>query len=159
MENYFSPLLGGLAIGAAASLLLLLLGRIAGISGILWTAVSNAVLRDRATPGASETRCFTPSADGNWRALFLAGLLLGALLYHLIADAPFPPAPELDWPWAVVGGFLVGLGTRLGSGCTSGHGVCGIGRLSMRSLVATLTFMSAGLVTVAVLRHLLGVGT
>ena len=138
MNAYLPALAGGLMIGAAATALLYLLGRIAGVSGILWSAVSGA-------------------ADSAWRWLFLVGLISGALLYHALSGAPYPAPPSLGWPFAVVGGLLVGFGTRLGSGCTSGHGVCGIGRLSNRSLVATLTFMATGILTVYLLRHLGGI--
>ena len=125
-------------IGAAAAGLLYLLGRIAGISGIVWNAIANA-----------EGRA--------WRWAFIAGLLAGPILYHALSGQPQPSAPALGWPFAIVGGLLVGFGTRLGSGCTSGHGVCGIGRLSIRSIAATLTFMATGIATVFVLRHALGV--
>ena len=138
MEQFLTPLLGGLLIGTAASLLLLLLGRIAGISGILWSAIA-------------------VSGDRGWRWFFLAGLLLGPLLYHGLSGVSYPQAPALGLPFAVAGGLLVGFGTRLGSGCTSGHGVCGIGFLSPRSLVATLVFMATGMLTVYLLRHALGV--
>ncbi len=138
MTAYLTPLAGGLMIGVAASGVLLLLGRIAGISGILWSAIGGA--DDRA-----------------WRWCFLAGLLAGPLLYHGLSGNPYPDGPALDWPFAVAGGLLVGFGTRLGSGCTSGHGVCGIARLSTRSIVATLTFMATGIITVFLLRHALGV--
>ena len=117
--------------------LLLLLGPIAGIAGIVWGAIS-------AQP------------DNAWRWLFIVGLVLGPLLYHLLAAVPYPPASALPWWQAVAGGLLVGFGVKLGNGCTSGHGVCGIGRLSMRSLVATITFMITGIATVYVIRHLLG---
>ena len=138
-ENSLVPLSGGLMIGAASVLLLLLLGRIAGISGIVWAAVSG-------------------QADNAWRWLFLLGMPLGAFAYHLVSGAPAPAASQLG-PWyALAGGLLVGFGTRLGSGCTSGHGVCGLGRLSLRSLAATLTFMGVGILTVYILRHILGVG-
>lgn len=137
MLAYASPLIGGLLIGLAASAMLYLLGRIAGISGIVWAAVS-------AQP------------DNSWRWLFIAGLLVGPLLYHGLAETPYPIASELPWWQAALGGLLVGFGVKLGSGCTSGHGVCGLGRLSPRSLVATITFMATGIVTVFVIRHLLG---
>lgn len=135
-----NALVGGLLIGAAAVALLYFLGRVAGISGIVWSAVSG-------------------QADNSWRWLFLLGLLLGPLLFHLGTSTPHPVASPLPWWQALTGGLLVGIGTRLGSGCTSGHGVCGIGRLSSRSLVATLTFMLTGIITVYLLRHALGVGS
>ena len=137
MFAYTTPLIGGLLIGAAAVALMFLLGRIAGIAGIVWGAVS-------AQP------------DNAWRWLFIVGLLVGPLLYHQLAQVPYPTASPLPWWQAVAGGVLVGFGVRLGSGCTSGHGVCGIGRLSPRSLAATVTFMATGILTVYVTRHLLG---
>jgi len=137
MEAFITPLSGGLLIGAAAVTLLLTLGRIAGISGIVWNAVSG-----------------TP--ESGWRWLFVAGLLLGTWAYHALSGSPYPSASNLTLGHAVVGGLIVGFGTRLGSGCTSGHGVCGIGRLSHRSIVATLTFMTTGIGTVYVIRHVLG---
>ena len=139
MADYIVPLAGGLLIGLSALLLMLLLGRVAGISGIAWGAVSG-------------------QAGNSWRWLFLLGLLGGPWLYHALAAAPFPAPPSLDWPMALLGGLLVGFGVRLGGGCTSGHGVCGIGRLSLRSLVATVVFMGSGILTVFVVRHLLGGG-
>ncbi len=136
MTAYLTPLLGGLVIGLAATGLLCLLGRIAGISGILWNAVSGGL-----------------HSDNGWRWCFLAGLLLGPLLYHALSATPYPAAPGLGMPFAITGGLLVGMGTRLGGGCTSGHGVCGIGRLSVRSLMATVTFMTTGIATVYLLHH------
>ena len=123
--------------GLSAMLLLFANGRIAGISGITWAALQRQ-------PGLA------------WRALFLAGLLIGPLLFHGLSGVA-APAPSAAPAWlVVVAGLLVGLGTRVGSGCTSGHGVCGLGRLSLRSLAATLTFMATGIATVYVLRHVLG---
>ncbi|AXA93766.1 YeeE/YedE family protein [Massilia sp. YMA4] len=137
---HFTPwtsLAGGLLIGAAAALLILLNGRIAGISGIL-----GGLLR-------------APRTDRRWRLAFLGGLLLAAPLWRGIAPLPamHPVAGDAA---LVLAGLLVGFGTRLGAGCTSGHGVCGLARLSPRSLAATVTFMLAGAVTVFVLRHLVG---
>jgi len=136
MIEYTTPLIGGLLIGTTAVALLYFLGRIAGIGGIVWSAIS-------AQP------------DNAWRWLFIVGLVAGPPLYHLAAGVPNPQDSPLPWWQAVAGGLLVGFGVRLGSGCTSGHGVCGIGRLSPRSIVATLTFMATGIATVYVLRHLL----
>jgi len=132
----WSALAGGLIIGAGAVLLVLLNGRIAGISGVL-----GGLLRPL-------------KGDTAWRAAFVAGLLIAPLLYSLMAA---PPRPQIDAGWGslVLAGLLVGVGTRYGSGCTSGHGVCGLSRLSPRSLVATLCFMAAGFVTVFFIRHLL----
>ena len=132
-------LAGGLLIGTAAALLLLLSGRIAGVSGMAASAVRIA---DSGPP---------------WRdaAAFVLGLPLGALLI-----AQFVRSPEIavtsSVPLLVAAGLLVGFGTRLGNGCTSGHGVCGVGRLSPRSIAATATFMATGIATVAVIRHLAG---
>ena len=137
MFAYATPLTGGLLIGASAVALLYFLGRIAGISGIVWGAISG-------------------QADNSWRWLFILGLVIGPLLYHHLAGTPYPAASPLQWWHALVGGALVGFGVKLGSGCTSGHGVCGIGRLSPRSLVATVTFMATGIITVYIVRHLLG---
>jgi uncharacterized membrane protein YedE/YeeE len=137
MFAYATPLIGGLLIGASAVALLALLGRIAGIAGIVWGAVS-------AQP------------DNAWRWLFIGGLLIGPVLYHLVTGVPHPQASSLPWWQAVAGGLLVGFGVKLGSGCTSGHGVCGIGRLSPRSVAATIIFMATGVITVYVIRHLFG---
>jgi hypothetical protein len=133
----WASLAGGVLIGAAASLFILLNGRIAGISGLL------ASLLEPGAEGRSE------------KLLFLLGILLAPVLWILFGTLP---AMEFQSGWVglVVAGLLVGIGTRYGSGCTSGHGVCGISRLSPRSIVATLVFMAAGFATVYVLRHLLG---
>lgn len=138
---YIEAIIGGLLIGFAAALLLWSLGRVAGISGILWQASFAKV---------DETGAKI------WRGLFLLGLILGPLVLHLLG-LHVAPAPS-DQPWLIIAlaGLLVGFGTRLGSGCTSGHGICGIARFSMRSIVATLTFMAAGIITVTFTRHILG---
>lgn len=133
--QWWLSLAGGALIGSAALLLLLVNGRIAGISGILAGA-----LQERA----------------QWRWVFLLGLGLGAWLAFSFKLAPVPDFATLPaWPWVALAGLLVGIGTRLGNGCTSGHGICGMGRLSLRSVVATLTFMGAGIATVFVTHHLL----
>ncbi len=142
--EHFTPLAsltGGALIGAAAGLLLLANGRIAGISGIFGGALGGAL-------GGSDR-------GRSWRLLFVAGLILGA---WLAADAGLGMGVEIaaSWPRIALAGLLVGFGTRLGGGCTSGHGVCGLARLSRRSLAATLAFMAAGMATVFVLRHLAG---
>jgi uncharacterized membrane protein YedE/YeeE len=137
--THFTPwtsLAGGVLIGLAAAMLLLVNGRIAGVSGILGGL-------------------FRPAAgDAAWRAAFLAGLLFAPALYALSSRYPTPTI-EAGYPMLLLAGVLVGAGTRYGSGCTSGHGVCGLSRLSPRSLVATLAFMGAGFSTVFVLRHAL----
>ena len=138
--NAFTPwsaLAGGVLIGIAVAMFVLLNGRIAGISGVV-----GGLLR--------------PSrGDIGWRVAFVVGLVAAPLLYALAT--PLPPL-RVDAPHGalVLAGLLVGVGTRYGSGCTSGHGVCGISRLSLRSLVATLAFMGAGFATVFLTRHLLG---
>jgi uncharacterized protein len=133
----WSAAIGGVIIGLAAALLVLVNGRIAGISGIV-----GAMLRP--APG-----------DFAWRLAFLAGLLVAPLAYAAVAVPP-PATIEASYPVLIAAGLLVGIGTRLGGGCTSGHGVCGLSRLSPRSLVATLSFMAAGFVTVFVVRHVVG---
>ena len=125
------------ALGVAAGLLLLFNGRIAGISGI-----AGVLLRP-------------PKGDAAWRVLFIAGLVLAPFVYALAHVLP-PVRIDAGWGMLVVAGLLVGIGTRYASGCTSGHGVCGLSRLSVRSLVATATFMAAGFATVFVVRHLIG---
>ncbi|WP_296225821.1 YeeE/YedE family protein [Ralstonia sp. UBA689] len=137
---HFTPalsLVGGLIIGAAAAVLVLFNGRIAGISGILGGLLS------------------LPRNDMAWRVTFLIGLV-GAPVIASLLGRPAIADIQAGWGEILVAGFLVGLGTRYASGCTSGHGVCGISRGSIRSLVATLTFMAAGFLTVFVQRHLIG---
>lgn len=138
MHPWLLSLIGGVLIGLAAVTLMAGLGRVAGVSGIAAGALS-AVRGDR-----------------GWRLAFVAGLVVGPWLASLGGLRDSIGAPLVPWPWMALAGLLVGLGTRLGSGCTSGHGVCGIARLSPRSLAATGAFMSAGIVTVFVVRHLLG---
>ena len=136
---HFTPwisLAGGLLIGLAAALFVLFNGRIAGISGILGGALS------------------WPRGDIAWRLAFVIGLVLAPLVFSAFHPLPLPRIAAGDGV-LVVAGLLVGLGTRYGAGCTSGHGVCGLSRLSPRSLVATLCFMLAGFVTVFVVRHLI----
>ncbi len=124
-------------LALSAGLLLFFNGRIAGVSGII-----GGLLRG-------------PQTELRWRLAFVAGLLAAPLVFRLFADLP---AGRVDVGQAglIAAGLLVGYGSRLGAGCTSGHGVCGLSRLSLRSLVATLTFMGAGFITVFVTRHLLG---
>lgn len=136
---HFTPwrsLTGGLLIGLAAALLLLLNGRIAGISGIV-----GGLLR----PG---------KGDAAWRVAFVAGLLAAPLVFSMAAPLP-QVAIDAGTATLITAGLLVGVGTRYGSGCTSGHGVCGLSRGSLRSMVATLSFMAAGFMTVFLIRHLL----
>lgn len=139
--NAFTPwssLAGGALIGTAAAMFVLLNGRVAGISGVL-----GGLLK--------------PSrGDVGWRVAFVLGLLLAPLVYALIADMPRLQI-DAGYMGLVMAGLLVGVGTRYGSGCTSGHGVCGLSRLSPRSLAATAAFMGAGFATVYVSRHLFGI--
>ena len=136
----WTSLAGGMLIGASAAVLITLLGRVAGISGIVGSLLAPANWRN-------------PAAWG-WRLAFVLGLLAAPWLWRL-----FAPLPALQTSAStgllVLAGLLVGVGTRMGSGCTSGHGVCGLSRLSLRSLVATGVFMATGVATVFVLRHLL----
>lgn len=131
-------LLGGLLIGLSAALLWLLNGRIAGISGITAGLVA------------------APLQEVSWRSAFLTGLLLAAVVGALTQPQVFGAGVPPSLPRMLAAGALVGLGTALGGGCTSGHGVCGLGRFSVRSLVATLTFIGFGMLTVAALRALSG---
>jgi len=128
---------GGVLIGLAAAMFVLLNGRIAGISGIL-----GGLLRP-------------VTGDIGWRVAFLGGMVLAPVLWQLVSALP-PMQIEAGYPLLLVAGFLVGISTRYGAGCTSGHGVCGISRLSPRSLVATAAFMASGFATVYVIRHVLG---
>jgi uncharacterized membrane protein YedE/YeeE len=140
---HFTPwasLAGGILIGLATALLLLANGRVAGISGILGGLLRPAV---------------ASSGDIAWRVTFILGLFVAPLVW--LTMGAMPPA-QIDHSPALltVGGLLVGIGTRFGNGCTSGHGVCGIARLSPRSLLATACFLAAGFVTVFIVRHVLG---
>jgi len=133
--SILNALYGGLLIGIAVSILLVVNGKVAGISGILGQAL-------------------TPSLkDQGWRFAFLCGLVLSPLTYSLFHMLPASTVTH-DYAVIIIGGLLVGFGTRLSNGCTSGHGVCGIARFSIRSIVATLTFMGFGILTVFFLRHL-----
>jgi len=135
----FTPgtaLAGGVLIGLAAALLVLLGGRIAGISGILGGLL-------RRVPG-----------ERAWRAAFIGGLLVSPWVYAAV-QGPMVSQIDASWPTLIAAGLIVGVGTRYGAGCTSGHGVCGLSRLSWRSAVATASFMAAGFLTVFVARHLL----
>ena len=137
--THFTPwaaLAGGVLLGLASALFVLLNGRILGISGIV-----GELLRPRA-------------GDMGWRLAFVLGMLVAPGLYWLVVG-PTQPRIDATWGMVVIAGLLVGVGTRYGSGCTSGHGVCGLSRMSPRSLVATLAFMGAGFVTVFLIRHAL----
>ncbi len=135
MEIYLWPTIGGILIGASALLLMLSVGKIAGISGITWAMLSKE----------------TDNNDRLWRWLFILGLPLGTLMTHSLIGKPLPMVSETPIQ-AALAGLLVGVGVKVGSGCTSGHGVCGISRFSTRSIVATITFMTTAIVTVALTR-------
>lgn len=135
----FTPMaaiIGGLLVGTATTVLWLFNGRIAGISGILGNLLSFS------------------QAGNSWRWAFLGGMLLSPWLWRL--GAPLESVIEADLPTLIIAGLLVGVGSRMGSGCTSGHGVCGLSRGSQRSFIATLAFMLAGFITVFIIRHLIG---
>jgi uncharacterized membrane protein YedE/YeeE len=139
MPTLFTPLsaaIGGLMIGLSVVVLFLTLGRVAGISGILNQALENR-------------------AERSWRWVFIAALMLGAVALFKVFDLRAGNA-VVSVPWLVVAGLLVGAGTGIGNGCTSGHGICGLARLSKRSLVAVVVFMGTGMLTVYVLRHVVG---
>ena len=120
--------------------MLLFNGRITGISGIL-----------------SGLLTLNPT-DKSWRLLFLGGMVLAGGAYQIILPGSFTARPDFPLILLLAGSFIVGFGTRMGGGCTSGHGICGIGRLSMRSIIATMTFMTSGIITVYIIRHLLEIG-
>jgi uncharacterized membrane protein YedE/YeeE len=135
----WSSLTGGIVLGIASALFILINGRILGISGILGGLLPPKL------------------GDATWRIAFLLGMFAAPTVFHAVVPAEYITAPRIEaTEWMiVVAGLLVGIGTRYASGCTSGHGVCGLSRLSPRSLVATGSFMSAGFVTVYVVRHLI----
>ena len=140
--NAFTPwpaLAGGAIIGIAAAMLALFNGRIAGVSGIVGGLLAPV------------------RSDVGWRAAFVIGLIVSPAVAGLLVAALPRPQIDANWGALVLAGLLVGIGTRYGSGCTSGHGICGLSRGSPRSLAATATFMAAGFLTVFVTRHLLGV--
>jgi uncharacterized membrane protein YedE/YeeE len=137
--NHFTPwsaLIGGLILGIAAVIFILVNGRITGISGILGGLLSPT------------------QGDVWWRVAFIAGLMMAPLIYGLFITLP-PIQIDASYPLLIIAGLIVGIGTRYGSGCTSGHGICGISRLSPRSLVATAAFMAAGFITVFIIRHII----
>ncbi|MBD8065039.1 YeeE/YedE family protein [Devosia sp. PTR5] len=140
METVFTPteaVIGGTLIGLAAVALMALHGRIAGMTGILEGVI-------------------VPKGDWGWRLAFLVGAIAAPVVILLLTGTPLPLQAELP-SWAIIlGGLLVGVGVSYGGGCTSGHGVCGLARLSTRSIVATLTFMATTALTVFTVRHILG---
>lgn len=136
--SVFYPLLGGAIIGIAVTVMLLFNGRVTGISGIVSSAIS------------------TRSADNKWRWAFLVGLLVGGFVIHKLHPELLSNLSNRNFTQIIVAGLLVGYGTVMGSGCTSGHGVCGISRFSVRSLIATITFMLFGVIAVTAVRYLTG---
>jgi uncharacterized membrane protein YedE/YeeE len=135
-QDWINALLGGIIIGAAVSMMLLMNGRVTGISGIINGAIS------------------PQKGDTAWRWLFVAGLVVGGLTLRALNPQVFGAGSGTSPLLTIVAGLLVGVGTIMGSGCTSGHGVCGISRFSPRSLVATITFIAAGIVSVFIFRKL-----
>lgn len=134
--EWFYALLGGFLIGISASILLLTHSRIAGVSGILYGLLTR------------------PTADGFWQLWFVLGLVGAGFGFYSFRPELFPATVELSTPMVIGAGLLVGIGTKMANGCTSGHGVCGISRFSFRSVVATMTFMAAGIATVYIVKHL-----
>lgn len=141
MENFtpYSAFSGGILIGLAATMLLLFNGRIAGISGIMGGLINAS------------------RAELLWRITFLAGIVIGAFLFNHFKPDFYQPRENFPVWLLACGGFLVGFGTRMGNGCTSGHAVCGIAQFSIRSIAATVTFMASGFLTVYLIRHVVGV--
>lgn len=136
--DFINATIGGVMIACSVIIMMSLLGRVTGISGIVWQTINI----EKGEPNKL------------WRPAFVVGLIAGPVLVHFLLGWEFPVAKS-DNVWLIIlSGVLVGFGTKLGSGCTSGHGICGIGRFSFRSLVATVVFMSAGILTVAVVNNL-----
>ncbi|MDR9830455.1 YeeE/YedE family protein [Vibrio sp. FNV 38] len=132
----WASLFGGMLLGVSATLLLLFNGKVAGISGIVNGVIDN------------------PKGDRRWRWLFLVGMVLAGAIGVYGFGIVAPVEPQGDWLWLIIAGLLVGAGTRIGSGCTSGHGICGMGRFSIRSIVATCIFMLTAIMTVFIRFHL-----
>lgn len=133
-----NALFGGALIGIACVLLFAFNGRISGICGMAFSLMATGL------------------ANNIWRILFLISMIIGSLMFHSLTNTPFPVAPNTTLPWLIAGGLLVGFGTSLGNGCTSGHGISGIARLSPRSMVATMTFMASAIVCFYVVKHVIG---
>ena len=139
VDSWLRAAAGGLLIGVAAAVMIVFNGRIAGVSGVLGGLMFDG-----------------NSSDRRWRSMFLGGMVLGAVLLTTLVTSLPASRLQTGWLGMAIAGLVVGYGTRMGSGCTSGHGVCGIARLSTRSIIATITFMTFGALTVFVIRHLLG---
>jgi hypothetical protein len=142
MENFtpYSSLAGGILIGVSASILMYLNGRIAGISGIVSGIFNTHSMQEKA-----------------WRLAFVVGLVSGAFVYAYLFPITIEPREHMTTALLIVGGLIVGFGTAMGGGCTSGHGVCGMSRFSLRSITATMTFLVAGIVTVYIVNQVQGV--
>lgn len=140
-DTFLLAAFGGLLIGLSATLMLLALGRIAGISGIL----NQAFFYDHGSL----------SPENIWRWFFIVGILIGGYVMHSVVGVPIPQHVSESFGLVAVSGLFVGYGVSVGSGCTSGHGICGLSRISARSLAATVTFMVVGIVTVSIARHLI----
>lgn len=140
MENYIFPLIGGAVIGIAVSLMLYFNGRVTGVSGI----ISGALIR--------------PQGDSAWRLNFILGLGLGGLVLKFFYPHALSSQLDRDLPWIIAAGLMVGFGTVMGSGCTSGHGICGLSRFSPRSFVATIVFMAFGIISATAFRVFVGGG-
>lgn len=140
MENFtpYSALAGGIMIGLSVTIMLLFNGRITGISSMLSELLSPS------------------SGEWPWRLVFIMGMMLGTLFYITVFSEPLIAQRDLPFSLLIIAGFLVGFGTRLGNGCTSGHGICGIARRSPRSIIATMVFMTSGGITVFIMRHIVG---
>ena len=138
MHHFLLAAIGGALVGVAALILMGLNGRIAGVSGILSGSLTEA------------------GGERWWRLLFVLGIAIGGAIPALLSPDFKPPIPDASTLTVIIGGLLVGIGTGLGSGCTSGHGICGISRMSPRSIVATCTFMASGFICVYLLRHVFG---
>lgn len=141
MENFtpYLSLAGGVLIGISASILMYLNGRIAGISGIVAGVFNAASIAEKA-----------------WRLAFVIGLVIGGAIYMHFFPITIAPRELMSTKLLIVGGLVIGFGTAMGSGCTSGHGICGVSRFSLRSLVATATFLLSGIVTVYVFKQIIG---
>lgn len=138
MHPFVLALIGGGLVGLAAVMMMALKGRIAGVSGILTGSLAES------------------GGERIWRILFIAGVIVGGAIPVMLSSDFKPPTPQSGTLLTIIGGLAVGIGTGLGSGCTSGHGICGIARLSQRSIIATCTFMAAGFIGVYLLKHVFG---
>ena len=139
LNSTLYSLLGGSLIGLAVTLMLVFNGRVTGISGIISSSIAK------------------PTQEGLWRWFFLLGLILGGIIMSLINPTLFENTTDVSLPLVAIAGLLVGYGTVMGSGCTSGHGVCGISRMSVRSVIGTITFMLFGFLSVQFAKYFLGV--